>query len=237
MRFIMDLHTHTVASGHAYSTLKENLEQARLRGLLAMGISDHASVPPAQPIPYYLRNFKVLTPYVLGIRLLKGVEANIIDFDGNIDVEGNELRRLDYAIASLHQQNLTPGSEAENTRALCGAMKHPMVKIIGHPNDGVYPVDFASVAKAAAESGVALELNNASLRQNSGRERPKALAVEMLKQCVRYGTWVIVGSDSHVFYDVGEFGEAEILLEEVGFPEAQIVNLDLSRLAHIGISV
>lgn len=48
---------------------------------------------------------------------------------------------------------------------------------------------------------------------------------------------MIVGSDSHVFYDVGEFGEAEILLEEVGFPEAQIVNLDLSRLAHIGISV
>lgn len=47
MRFIMDLHTHTVASGHAYSTLKENLEQAGLRGLLAMGISDHASVPPA----------------------------------------------------------------------------------------------------------------------------------------------------------------------------------------------
>ena len=29
MRPLMDLHTHTLASGHAYSTLKENLEEAK----------------------------------------------------------------------------------------------------------------------------------------------------------------------------------------------------------------
>ena len=28
LRALMDLHTHTLASGHAYSTLKENLDGA-----------------------------------------------------------------------------------------------------------------------------------------------------------------------------------------------------------------
>ena len=48
MKLLFDLHTHTLASGHAYSSLKENIEAARDKGLLAMGTSDHAkSIPGA----------------------------------------------------------------------------------------------------------------------------------------------------------------------------------------------
>nr|WP_268991766.1 phosphatase [Limnobaculum eriocheiris] len=234
---LMDLHTHTVASGHAYSTLKENLEQARERGLQVMGISDHACVPPATAIPYYLRNFKVFTPYMLGIRVLKGVEANIVDYQGNIDVEEQDLARLDYVIASLHQQNLVPGSRNQNTQALCGAIRHPAVNIIGHPNDGVYPVDFTEVVPLAKQYRVALELNNATLRANAGRERPKALAIEMLELCKQHQASIIVGSDSHIYYDVGEFSEAEKLLREVHFPEALVINYQIERLPRIRITL
>ncbi|WP_140919069.1 phosphatase [Limnobaculum xujianqingii] len=236
MSLLMDLHTHTIASGHAYSTLKENLEQARERGLLVMGISDHSCVPPASAIPYYLRNFKVFTPYMLGIRLLKGVEANIIDYQGSIDVGEQDLARLDYVIASLHQQNLAPGSKQQNTQAICGAICHPQVNIIGHPNDGVYPIDFAEVVPLAKQHRVALELNNATLRPNAGRERPRELAIEMLELCKQHQTSVIVGSDSHIYYDVGEFSEAEKLLREVHFPEALVINHQIERLSRIRIN-
>lgn len=42
----IDLHTHTIISGHAYSTLKENIEAARARGLEAFAVTDHG---PAMP--------------------------------------------------------------------------------------------------------------------------------------------------------------------------------------------
>ena len=58
MKLLFDLHTHTVASGHAFSTLKENIEEAAAKGLKAMGMSDHYSAMPGSAQPIYFTNFK-----------------------------------------------------------------------------------------------------------------------------------------------------------------------------------
>ena len=49
MKSIIDLHTHALASGHAYSTVKENIEYAKINGLKYYGLSDHGVTMPGGP--------------------------------------------------------------------------------------------------------------------------------------------------------------------------------------------
>ncbi len=230
---LMDLHTHTIASGHAYSTLRENLEEAAGMGLKVLGTSDHARMMPGTAHPMYFMNFKVIPREVDGIQLVNGIEANIYDAEGSIDVEEPILSRIDYIIASLHTPCIDNLGEAGNTKALIGAMENPFVTMIGHPDDDRYPVDMEELAAAAAENKVALELNNGSLNPLSVRKGARKNIVRMLEACRKYKTMVIMGSDSHICYEIGRFDASMELLREVGFPAEQIINADLARLEYV----
>ena len=102
MEILIDLHNHTIASGHAYSTMEEMISRAKKKGVKILGISDHAPALEGGPNIFYFGNLFVVPREIDGLILLKGVEANILDFEGNIDVPERFLKRLDYAIASLH---------------------------------------------------------------------------------------------------------------------------------------
>ena len=151
MKLLFDLHTHTVASGHAFSTLKENIEEAAAKGLKAMGTSDHYSAMPGSAQPIYFTNFKAIKEKILGVRIFTGMEANIIDLEGKLDAEEAVLKKMDYVIASLHVPCVKAGTREENTNALIGAMKNPYVKIIGHPDDDRFTLDYEKLVKAAAK--------------------------------------------------------------------------------------
>ena len=43
---VLDLHTHTIVSGHAYSTLREMAKAASDKGLELLGITEHAPKMP-----------------------------------------------------------------------------------------------------------------------------------------------------------------------------------------------
>ena len=229
MKIIADLHTHTIASGHAYSTLKENIEQALLTDLEYLGVSDHTPGMPNTTCEGYFHNLKVLRKNINGMRILKGAEANILDAQGRIDLPTETLSRLDYVIASLHDLVIENMGAAANTQAVVQAMKNPYVKIIGHPDDSYFPLDYKIIAMAARSAGVALELNNSSLSPNSSRTGGPENARKLLEQCELAGTSVMVGSDSHIWYDIGEFGYALSLLKQVNFPSSLVINSDLVR--------
>lgn len=226
---LFDLHTHTVASGHAYGTLQENLRAAREQGLLALGTSDHSPGMPGGTDRTFFENYRILPREVFGVRLLRGMEANITDYDGSID-GGTVTEEMDYVIASLHSHCIRPGSEEENTRAVIGAMKHPCVKIIGHPDDGRYPLDLDRVAEAARDFGVALEINNSSLRPSCRRLNGASLVRRLARTIAEKGALAVMGSDAHIWCDVGRFAEAEAVLEETDFPEAQLLNFRMEGL-------
>jgi putative hydrolase len=80
MRIIADLHTHTIASTHAYATINEMTEQASALGLFALAITDHARTMPGAPGPFYFESLGILPKYLKGVRLLAGIEANICDY-------------------------------------------------------------------------------------------------------------------------------------------------------------
>ncbi len=229
MKDALDVHTHTLASGHAYSTLRENISAAKSRGLELIGISDHAPRMPGSCHDFYFLNVEVIPRDAFGIQLVIGAELNILDYSGSTDLPAQILRKLDYAIASLHNPCIDPGSVAENTAAIIGAMKNPHVVIIGHPDNPKYPVDFDKIAAAAKENHVLLEANNNSYRPTGYRVGSRDNAKKMLAACRKYGAEIILGSDAHIDLDVGNHDFALEVIRQSDFPEELIVNSNPAR--------
>ncbi|WP_317855892.1 phosphatase [Chakrabartyella piscis] len=233
MKLLFDLHTHTTESGHAYCTLMENINCGKQQGLLAYGVSEHAPAMPGTVSEMYFINFKVIPKEIDGIRILCGVEANIIDYDGNIDCSELICSKVDYMIASMHSHCIPYGTVEENTRALIGAMENPIIKIIGHPDDSRYPIDYDQVVQAAVRTDTILELNNSSLHPLSARKNGLENIKLLISKCVEYGAKMIVNSDAHFCFDVGTFDAMEALLEEMNVPEGLIINTDISGLDYV----
>ncbi|WP_283595576.1 phosphatase [Paraclostridium bifermentans] len=226
MNAIIDLHCHTIASGHAYSTLKENIDEAKLKGLKYVGVSDHAPNMPGSTHPFYFGNLGVIKEEINGVKVLKGIEANIMDFDGNIDIPSDVVGKLDYVIASFHPPCINPGNIHENTKAILNAMENEEVKIIGHLDDSRYPVDYEKVVVKAKETNTLLEINNSSLRPNSFRVGAIENAKILLNLCKKHDVKVILGSDAHIYYQVGSFENCMKIIEEVNFPGNLVVNFN-----------
>ncbi|MBQ7454201.1 MAG: phosphatase [Selenomonadaceae bacterium] len=224
MKDILDVHVHTTASGHAYSTLGEVITAAKKKNLELVGIADHAPLMPGSTHDFYFLNFKVIRRELDGLKIAMGAELNIIDYSGSTDLPAQNLKRIDYAIASLHQPCIEPGTLAENTAAIIGAMRNPHVVIIGHPDNPQYPVDFDAIARAAKDNHVLLEVNNSSYYSKGHRAGSETSAKLMLAACKKCGTTVIMGSDAHYDMDVGNHTNSQKILEENNFPEDLVIN-------------
>lgn len=224
---LCDLHTHTIISGHAYSTLKENIEEAKKKGLKFLGTSEHSQKMPGSCNNVYFYNMKILKRDFDGIFLLRGAEANITDYSGNLDLtEEKNIKNLDYIIASLHTPCIKSGSTTNNTEALIKAMDKQKVRIIGHPDDDRFPINRESLVLSAKEKKVLIELNNSSLTKNSSRKNARENNIEILELCKKHKVDIIINSDAHVDYQIGDFKRAIDLIEELDFPKEQIINFD-----------
>jgi len=229
MKLKIDTHTHTLASGHAYSTVDENFRWAAEKGLELVALTDHAPGMKDTTCHAYFANLHVLPEKLHGVRLLRGIELNIMDFAGTVDMDEKTLSRLDMAIASLHTPCIAPGSRKENTRALLKVMENPYVDIIGHPGDPRYDIDYKEVFRQARETGTILEINNASLIPGGFRDGSQENVKEILRMSMEDGVSVVLGSDAHFYTGIGDFSHAIALLKEIGFPEELVLNTDPAR--------
>lgn len=230
MSYKIDLHTHTLASGHAYNTINEMVSMAIDKGMTHLGITEHAPKMPGTCHELYFVNLKVVNRKKRGLELLLGSEVNIMDYTGKIDLRKSILEKMDVVIASLHIPCINPGTIEENTAAIIGAMENPYVNIIGHPDDGRYPVDYEAIVKAAKRTGTLLELNNNSLRPTGPRLNTRENDIVMLKLCMEYGVSIVFGSDAHTDDDIGNFAMCESVVEEINFPEELIANRSYEAL-------
>lgn len=230
MKYVLDMHTHTLASGHSYSTIREMAHMANEKGMELLGITEHAPMMPGTCHDFYFQNLKVVSRKMSGVELMLGVELNILDFEGNVDLQPLYLEQMDIAIASMHTPCIKAGTKEENTRAYINAMKNRKVSIIGHPDDIRYPVDYDALVYAAKQNQVLLELNNASLNPNGARVGARENDLILLEKCKEYKQPIILSSDAHVDEDVLKFDLAEALLKEVDFPEELIINDSVEKL-------
>lgn len=224
MKFLIDTHTHTLASGHAYSTMSEMIQAAKDKGLKYLGITEHAPSMPGTCHLFYFENLKVVPREYDGLTLLLGAEANILDTEGTLDLNDKVMGRLDIIIASLHNPCYKECGIKGNTDAYIAAMKNPKVAIIGHPDDGRIPVDYEVLVKEAKKHHVALEVNNSSLTPDSFRLNGRENAMTYLSLCKEQEVPIIYGSDAHVCNDVANFTFAKEVTDAVEFPKELIIN-------------
>lgn len=229
-RIAADLHTHTIFSGHAYSTMDEMLRAAAGIGLSALGISDHGPRIPGTPHRYYFENSVIWPREMHGVELLRGAEANILDTKGTLDLPDACLADLDFVIAGFHFDPYPPGrTTAEYTEAVLAAMENPLVDVIAHPGNPMYPIDYEVFVRRAVERGVLIEVNNSSLQsQMRPGSHDNCLAIARLAR--RYGAMILVSSDAHIQTKVGKVDGCLALLEEAGISSEQVVNHSLERL-------
>jgi putative hydrolase len=228
LKFLVDTHCHTISSGHAYSTISEIAETAGEKGLKLIAMTDHGPAMPGGPHIFHIGNQRVIPDYIKGVRVLKGVEANIMDYEGALDLPENYLKQLEIVIASFHDVCIAPGNMEENTKALIGAMRNPFVDIIAHPGNPYYPIDIDRLIQCAYDTGTLIEINNSSfIGSRKGSEgNCRRIAVKAKKKGVK----LAAGSDCHICYDVGKFNKVEEIFEEISMPEELIINTDPQKL-------
>jgi putative hydrolase len=228
MKLAADLHVHSISSGHAYSTIAEIMQAAAGQGLELVAVTDHGPAMPDGPHPYYFGNQRVWPGQMYGVGLFKGIEANIIDETGKLDLSSYYLDRMDVVLAGFHAACYPVADQAEYTRTMINAIKNPYVDIIVHPGNPEFPVDYEAVIRAAVECGVAIEINNSSLcGSRSGSGANCALIAGLL---ARHGALVAAGSDAHFACDVGTFDHVLELMQQAGIKEEQVINTTVERV-------
>lgn len=227
-RMVVDIHTHTISSGHAYSTLLENCSEAAKKGLRLIAMTDHGPAMPGGPHIFHIGNQRVIPNFINGVEVLKGVEANILDASGRLDIEEKKLKNLDIVIASLHEPCITPGTKEDNTSAIIGAIKNKYVDIIAHPGNPVFPIDIEEVLRAAREYNVLIEINNSSLGLSRTGSEENCKRIAEAAAC--NGNMIALGSDAHICFAVGEFDKALELVKNAGIQDEYIINTHENKL-------
>lgn len=227
--FVADVHMHSLLSGHAFGTIRELAQAAAEQGLALIGVTEHGPGIPGTCDPILFRNFIDAPRVLYGVEMLYGSETNVLN-SGEVDLDQRHLDCLDYAIAGIHGLCYEDVGAVKNTDNVISCMKNPKVKFISHPDADNYPMDYPALVQGAREYGVALELNNSSLRKP--RLRPGCVENygKMLPLCMEYGVPIIVNTDSHDPSQVGDFTLARRFLEEIQMDESLILNNDLEKL-------
>ena len=228
MRIIADLHTHTIASTHAYATLTEMVEQASALELFAIAITDHARTMPGAPGAYYFETLNILPKYFKGVRLLTGIEANICDYDGNLDVEPELQKRLDWIVASMHSVTIDGKPSFEKcTNAYLKLAKNPNVNVIGHSGSAYFKYDYEKVVPEFAKEGKLIEINSSAFRY---KKDCMSNCIKLAEVCKKHNARVCVNTDSHFTHTLGKAYETLDVLKEIDFPEKLIVNASVENL-------
>ncbi len=239
MRLLADLHTHTVASGHAFSTVIELAAAARRIGLEAIAITDHGPSVPQGAHHWYFWNLKILPSELDGVRILKGCEANVSTGSENgIDLPDEVLSLLDFVSVGFHPlTGFDDRDRRRNTEALLRAIANPYVDQIVHPgNEHGFPLEIDSVVEAAVSHDVILELNNHSFDNASSRSASNGREREFAEAARDAGARIAIGSDAHFALHVGRFGSAIRVAEELGITEDRMVNRDARSVVEFLVS-
>ncbi|MCX8725063.1 phosphatase [Lactobacillus panisapium] len=227
----IDTHTHTLASVHAYSTVMENVQVAKEKGLTGLVVTDHApglGTGETFPTSYFGNMRKAIPKVVNGIRVFKGIETSITDYNGNIDMPTYTLNKLDIVIASCHEKVLKPATNKEHDQIWEAVAKNPWIDIIGHCGNDNYAFSHEKIIKLFKRYHKIVEINSSSFpyRKNA---RKNCRDIALL--CKKYGVRVTISSDAHFASNIGNFTDALKMLEEIDFPQELIVNRDLETFS------
>ncbi len=228
MQIVADLHTHTLVSTHAYSTLREMACGAREKGLIALGVTDHGPDLEDAPHEWHFSNMGCWPRRIEGVTVIRGIEFNILPGGALDTMREKSLKPVEFALASFHDPCFPPSTRAAHTEALEAVLHDPRVNALGHPGNPQFDFDQEYIISRCNEYGKLVEINNHSF--DEVRRGSAENCARIAKLCRKYGVPVVVDSDAHIAYGVGAVDDAFAMLEEIGFPEELIVNSSRERL-------
>ena len=159
-----------------------------------------------------------------GVRLLMGVELNILDTTGRLDLDEKHYRCCDIRIAGIHVLCWEGGTRAQNTEGLLAAIHNPWTHIISHPGDGTAELDFEPIVMAARDTHTLLEINSSSMIPSRHKEVAVPNNLELLRLCLKHDVPIILGSDAHISHSIADYRYCLPLLAETHFPDELVMN-------------
>jgi putative hydrolase len=224
LKIIADLHTHSIASVHAYATITEMVTEAAQLGLYALAITDHSHIPERQ----FFDSLVLIPEYFKGVRVLRGIEANISDYNGNVDVDNELLKKLDWVVASIHMAQINGEANIEKcTNAYIKLAENPNVNVIGHSGSEYFKYDYDKVIPIFAKNGKLVEINDSAFRY---KKEYMANCIRIAELCKKYKARICINTDSHFTNTLGRAYDTLKVLQEINFPESLIVNGSVDNL-------
>lgn len=240
IKLYADYHTHTVYS-HGTGNIMDNVMAARKKGLTEIAITDHgirhfAFGVKEKDIARMREEIDKINQNSEGIKVLLGMECNIISSDGDIDMNDDIRKYLDILLVGFHMMVLpknmkeflkiygrnymsktfhlgAEGIKKANTESMIKAIQRHRIDIITHPGTRI-PMDTTLIAKAAAKAGTALEINSHS----------SYMQAEHVIAAAREGARFVIDSDAHCPEDVGNLQNGLNIAIEAGLTSDQIIN-------------
>lgn len=237
-----DYHTHTVFT-HGHGTVEDNVKVAIKRGLKQIAITEHSfsqaiyGITRKEYNELLIEVDRLKKKYAGQIDILCGLESNLLDLDGNIDLPAKDRNIVDILVVGFHNFYIPRSLKAfftfwipnvlgiggktkkqieKNTQAYIKALRKYKIDIISHLNSHRCYVDPVKICEVAKEVGTYIELNGKVIN----------FSEEQIKDMVATGVKFIIDSDAHDPDRVGKNHRGFNIVEKYNIPHEQVANLD-----------
>ncbi len=238
MKIVADFHTHTIASD-GNNTVRENFKQAQNLGLKTIAITDHGfSSMLCHQTAEKLENQSSVIKTLNGsgdLKILKGLEANIVGFDGKIDITKEEISKLDVLLVGFHRFVFNQKNDGywnfvvrngffprfakkdlieKNTSAFVKAIENNPIDIVAHLGRRTL-IDFSAVGEACKKTDTMIELNEKHIEDLED-------GIDCL---LEIGVKFSLGSDAHKCEKIGQFPRVESFVKKHKIREENIAGV------------
>lgn len=240
MRLFGDYHFHTAFSRDGHGTIDEAAAMAKEKNLKEIAITEHGPMVWSGVDRKNYAQIRALcktAEETHGVRVLMGLESNVISADGKIDVTEDERGLFDIMLCGIHRTTKaadfksfwkfflpnrfwsvirwTPKGRIEkNTEVMKNVILNNKIDIWTHPNR-YWKIDVVEVARVCAERGTLMELNGKKISF-----RPIDF-----ERSLAAGAKFIVNSDGHNREQLGRTAVVREFLELVDYRDGDIVNI------------
>lgn len=239
MKLTGDYHMHSKYSGDSKNELEKIVRRAIELGLREIAVTDHGPSHSGfgikkEDYPKLRAEIDALNVKYPQIKVLLGLEANLMGTDGEIDIDQDMLKMNDWLNVGYHfGSNLTRDykwhyynfcskfskkyyelAKKMNTESMIQAMRKNNITMITHPG-AKGPIDIEAVAEVAAETQTMLEINS-----SHGH-----LTTEAIKKAMKYPVVFVINSDAHTIDEIGEVSE--------GMRRAKLAEIPYDKLYNV----
>lgn len=235
MKLIADYHTHSKFSrfGHGKNSIEQMVYYANEFGLRELAITDHGFKHFFRTTKENLKRARrLIDDYNTWskTKILLGIEADILNERGDLDIDDDVLDLIDVLIVGYHKCIKTDFANffgkvknsksaiTKATNAFINCLERYPVTFISHINADL-KLDLFKIGSVCKEKNVYIEINNS--HSEWSRSQMEAL--------LESGCSFVVNSDAHCSDDIGKVDKAFDVIKRFKIPTSKFANLEFEQ--------